>query len=1033
MNISRFSIRHPAIIIILMVSLLLFGIIALTNMNQEFLPNVALPEITVITFYPGVGPEDIEREVTTVIEDELAATPSLTSIKSTSSDSVSTITLTFSDDVDLYDMLPEIRAKIDQLEPSLPSGIQGKPIALVAGVELIPIFSFAVVSDRSPQLVSEFIEDSLVPSINQLPGVSRVQFFGGEREEVFIELQLEEIYARGISTLQVYETLSYANVSLPAGTSQYRGQEMHVRISGEFGSLQEMRDLVVGSSNGELIYLRDIAEVSLRIPEPDAYIDSQGSSVLVVDVMKRDDGNTPDIIAGVKKVMAQVEESYGEVISFEILQDDSTMVRNSLLTVVRSGLMGVLMSVIVILLFLSNLRATLIIASSLPLTIVFSFIGMYLSGQTVNILTLSALVVALGMVVDSSIVILENVYRHFNRGQDKMLASEQGTREVSKAVLASITTSVSVFIPLLALTGIIGTIMVDLSLTLIFALTGSLIVSVVTIPFFTSKLLKRSRVRKRKPLMDLLMNRLARSYQNTLSWCLDHGRFVLLTAVMILGLTVLVLSLVGMSFIPSADTGEFYIYMTFPQGYRLEQSREKVLAVERIVRRDVPEVETAVFFTGYKNEFSRSSPAPHYGYGKVVLPSSRHRERSVHEIIRHLQYVIEEEVGDIDVLVENGGFDQLITLATDGTGFQVHIASGNYELLAQSAREVQAILERDPQVYKTTTSLDMQRETAIGDLALDHLGSLGFTSYQAALTSRILLHGEEVGTYRGTVGDRPIVLSSNLSGRALTEDVMEQVQLVDDTGREVSFSAFTKLRVEPTFATIERRDRMRTVVVTGYIYGEDLSRIRDRTIAGLEELNLPFGVTWSIGGLTDLMDSSIQQLLLIFGISIFLVYAVMVIQFERFTQPLIVMVSIPFCLIGVIFGLLLFGSTLSIVAFLGIIALGGIVVNNAIVLIDYINLLRKEREYELRDAVLRGSAQRLRPILMTTLTTFFGVLPLAFARGDGSEVYASLGQSIAGGIITSTLITLILIPLLYYLLEKRSKEVIEVFLEGEES
>ncbi len=1031
MNVSRFAIRHPAVIVILMIALLFFGVIALATMNQEFIPNVALPEIVVITVYPGGNPEDVEREVTDVLEEELTTVSGLDHSRSVSSNSVSIIHLAFEDGTDLNEMLPEVRAKIDQSRGDLPDGVEGRPVAMIAGAELIPVFSFAVVSDRDPQLLTSFIEDSVIPPLTQISGISRVDFFGGEQEELFIELQLQELEARGISVLQVQQALSQANVSIPAGSSSYRGRDLHVRFSGEFETLQDVRDLPVGRREGEYIYLRDIAEVSIRYPDPEVYIDSDGKSTLVIDVMKRDEGNTPDIVREVRSLISGLDASYGEAVSFEILQDDTDLIRSSLMTVIRSGLMGMAMAILVMLIFLSDLRSTLIIASALPLSIVFAFIGMRAFGQSVNILSLSGLVVALGMVVDGSIVILENIYRHYNAGQDKVLASEQGTREVSQAVFASVSTTISVFVPLAALTGIIGIILSDLSLTLVFALLGSLVVSLITVPFFTSQLLKQKKPRRRKPLIDLLMGRLVRSYRRTLSWSLSRGGFLIFLAAAVFAATLLVLSMVGLSFIPSADTGEFFVQLSFPDGYSLEETRSRVLEAERIIRREVPELTNAVFFSGYADEYERSRPVKHEAYGKIILPPADSRERSVHQIIPALQYTLEEELHDADILVENGGFDKLMSIATQGSGFQIQLTSQNYELLKDTADEVAAVLGRDPEVYKAVHSAQRKRETAVGTLSLEELGQLGFTSFEAAVTSRILIHGEEVGTYRGGERDIPMVLGSTLNDMPLTDEVLEQIQLVDETGRSVSFGAFSSLSVEPSQADIERRDRMRTIVVTGYLHGEDLSGVSQRMRRNLEEMELPFGTEWSIGGITDLMERSIEQLLLLMAVSVFLVYAVMVIQFERFTQPLIIMVSIPFCLIGVVFGLLIFGSTLSIVAFLGIIALAGIVVNNAIVLIDYINMLRRDEKLELRQAVLTGAGKRLRPILMTTLTTFFGVLPLAFARGEGSEVYASLGQSIAGGLLTSTLITLFIVPVLYYLLERR-KQRIEVLLEGEE-
>ncbi|MCF7944879.1 MAG: efflux RND transporter permease subunit [Spirochaetia bacterium] len=1024
MRLSRFAIDHPAIIIIIMIALLLFGVLALVSLNQEFLPNVALPQISVVTYYPGVGPLDIEKDVTDVLEDQFSTISGLERMNSESRDSVSIIELSFTEQTDLQKMLPEVRAQISRVKGDLPGGITGEPIAMIAGVELMPIFSFVVKSDREPDLLTEFIEESILPSITRIPGVSRAEVYGGQKRQLTIELRLSDLAARNISTIDVYQALSNANLTLPAGSAKVRQNILNVKIAGEFSSLEEIRNLTVGYQGDSYIYVRDIADVKLAYPDPEVYIDSAGSELVVVDVMKRSDGDTMEIARGVRSVIEKYEQVYGEVMSFSTIQDDSEMVRTSLFTVVRSGIIGIIMAVLVIFVFLGDVRATLIIGSSIPLSLVFAFIGMKAAGQTVNILSLSGLVVALGMIVDSSIVILENIYRYYHQGENKIVASEQGAVEMGSAVFASASTSISVFLPLAALTGIIGIIMKDISLTLVFALTASLIVSLVVVPFFTSRYLHHKKKHKHKPPAEWFMFHLENGYRRVLAWSLGHRGFIIFFSLSIFLISLLILMGLGSTFLPSADTGEFYVYMQFPEGSDLEVNREKMQQAETILRRGVPEIEEAVFFTGFASEFSRNSPQSNRGYGKVLLTPPQDRERRVQDIIAAVQRSLDAQLVDADVVVENGGFDKLLSLATEGTGFQIKLSSGDVDLLYQAASDVQEIMDEDPGIYKTSMSVEMDREVAIGDLALDDLGNLGLSTYEAAVTSRILLNGEKVGIYRGASSDRDvdIILISDLKDRPLTDDVLEQVKLINPSGKGIPFSSFTELKVEPAYSKIEHRNRMRTIVVTGYMQGEELSGIRDRIESQLELLGIPFGVEWTTGGSAELLSDSMRKLLLILLIAVFLVYAVMVIQFERFRQPLIVMSSFPFCLIGVVFGLLIFGSYMSIIAFLGIIALGGIVVNNAIVLIDYMNNLRTKQEMPLYEAVITGGAVRLRPILMTTFTTFFGVFPMAVSQGSGSEIYASLGQSIAGGLITSTMISLILVPVLYYMFEQRGGE-----------
>ncbi|MCF7953759.1 MAG: efflux RND transporter permease subunit [Spirochaetales bacterium] len=1024
MRLSRFAIDHPAIIIIIMIALLLFGVLALVSLNQEFLPNVALPQISVVTYYPGVGPLDIEKDVTDILEDQFSTISGLERMNSESRDSVSIIELSFTEQTDLQKMLPEVRAQISRVKGDLPSGISGEPIAMIAGVELMPIFSFVVKSDREPDLLTEFIEESILPSITRIPGVSRAEVYGGQKRQLTIELRLSDLAARNVSTIDVYQALSNANLTLPAGSAKVRQNILNVKIAGEFSSLEEIRNLAVGYQSDSYIYVRDIADVKLAYPDPEVYIDSAGSELVVVDVMKRSDGDTMEIARGVRSVIEKYEQVYGEVMSFSTIQDDSEMVRTSLFTVVRSGIIGIIMAVLVIFVFLGDVRATLIIGSSIPLSLVFAFIGMKAAGQTVNILSLSGLVVALGMIVDSSIVILENIYRYYHQGENKIVASEQGAVEMGSAVFASASTSISVFLPLAALTGIIGIVMKDISLTLVFALTASLIVSLVVVPFFTSRYLHHKKKYKHKPPAEWFMFHLENGYRRLLMWSLEHRGFIIFFALSIFLISLLILMALGSTFLPSADTGEFYVYMQFPEGSDLEVNRNKMRLAESILRREVPEINEAVFFTGFASEFSRNSPQANHGYGKVLLTPPQDRERRVQEIIAAVQRSLDAQLLDADVVVENGGFDKLLSLATEGTGFQIKLSSGDVDLLYQAASDVQEIMEQDPGIYKTSMSVEMDREVAIGDLALDDLGNLGLSTYEAAVTSRILLNGEKVGIYRGASSDRDvdIILISDLKDRPLTDDVLEQVKLINPSGKGIPYSSFTELKVEPAYSKIEHRNRMRTIVVTGYMQGEELSGIRDRIESQLESLGIPFGVEWTTGGSAELLSESMRKLLLILLIAVFLVYAVMVIQFERFRQPLIVMSSFPFCLIGVVFGLLLFGSYMSIIAFLGIIALGGIVVNNAIVLIDYMNNLRTNQGMALYEAVITGGTVRLRPILMTTFTTFFGVFPMAVSRGSGSEIYASLGQAIAGGLVTSTMISLILVPVLYFMFEQRGGE-----------
>ncbi len=1028
MRISSFSIRHPAVIIILGVAVLVFGLLSLSTLNQEFLPNVSLPSVIVIAQYPGVEADLVEQEVTSILEDAFVTLQGLQKIDSQSSNSVSMITLEFSDDIDVYDQLPEVRAAISRIEGQLPDDLESSPYAFVGGAGLLTVFSFAVISDRDPDRLYQLVEQEIIPLVSRIPGTAVVSSYGGRERQVRIDLDVDRLQNLRISVMEVFQALQASNVSLPAGTLSYRDDLLYISVKGEYDTLDEIRDLVIGYRGQSYISLSDVADISLIYPEEDLYIEADGQRAIVVDVTKREDGNTIEIARSINGLLDRYAAIYEGVITFEVIQDDSSMIATSLQTTVRSGLLGAAMAVLVIFLFLGNIRATLIIGISIPLSIVTAFIGMRLAGQTVNILSLSGLIVALGMVVDSSIVILENIFRYEHEGYSPSEAAHTGSDEVGGAVFASGATTISVFIPLLFLSGIIGIIMTDVSLTIIFALGASLLVALVIIPFLATHLHieglfedertpeQGGRLRRRSRRIGQGLTGLERIYKRGLYWSLSHRFFVVLLSVIILASSVLAVGRLGVVFIPSSDSSEIYIYMTFPQGYSIDDSHGRVLDAQALAAELIPEMEHSVWFTGYADEYSRSRPSDNSAYAKLLLVDSTERERGIKEIILALQQSLISTIPDIDAVVEQGGFDKLLAIATGGSGFQVELSGPDLNLLYEKAIEVRDVLQDDPDIYKARVDVKRDQETLITELALDHMGRAGISSYEAALTARILFNGIEVGSYTGDAeDDHPIMLTSGIAREPLDLNTLERISLPTQSGSSVSFENISETRLSAQVSTIHHKDRLKTITVSGYGPSDDTTAIRARMQEYLPTAVTGTEISWNIAGSSTLLTDSFTTLLLVLGISLFLVYTVMVLQFERFTHPLIIMTSIPLCIIGVIIGLLVFGSDISLIAFLGLIALGGLVVNNAIVLIDRMN---HGTETRLEDLVVNGAGTRLRPILMTTLTTFFGVMPMTLSAGGGSEIYAPLGQAIAGGLISSTLITLFLIPVLYYTVEK---------------
>lgn len=1057
MKVSHFAVKHPVIIGMLLIVLIAFGIYSVVGLNTEFMSDISLPSVEVITIYPGAGAADVEEDITTILEDNFVTLPNFKSVDSLSANSVSWVTITFQDGIDPYDQLNEVRNRINEVKDDLPDGIQGDPQALVGGAEMLPVITFSISGGADTAKLTDYVEDTLRPQITQIPGVADVQVSGGKTLRVNVKLRIEDLTSKGISVANVYQILNYGNVQLPVGTADYKQRTIDVRYEGGFKSLEDIKNLPVGMGDDNVIIrLSDVADVTLSYPDPDYYVDSNGQSLVVVDITKRSDGNTVKIAKQVKDILKESEQDTGGAVSYQIISDDSRTVNASLSTVIRSGISGILMAILVIFLFLNDVRATLIIGLSIPLSILFTFIGIRVAGISINLMSLSGMVVALGMVVDGSIVMLEQVYRYYrSRRYSVDNAIFRGADEVGTSIFASVATTVVVFIPIAMLSGIVGMILKDVSITLILALVASFLVAVIVVPFLMKMLLKpEGPTIRRKSWFNKGVDALERGYRKALGWAMKSWKFILLLSVCVLILTLFIIGALGMAFIPSTDNGDFYVSLEFPNGYSLQQTREKVWQVEQLVREQVPEIESAVFYTGKSQKSIVGSSSPHSAYGKIVLVPVKERDRDIHDIILMLQGTISAAIPDVSVEVTNGGFDKLVGYVSGGGGYGLTLVSEDLDLLYETALKIEDELKTDPAVMTTYIDTSFDTNTMVIDMSHEYMNSLGITSYEAGLTTGVLFQGVDAGRFRNTSdGNRyDIRLMSDITDEPITLSSINDISIVSMAGTPVSFANLADVTVEQSVSRINHKDRAKTITVSANLVSEDTAGVNSHMNAWLAENPLPSGVKSKTGGIMELIGDSIPPMVTALAIAWFLVYVVMVLQFERFRQPLIVMVTIPFCIIGVVLGLLIFGSTMSLIALLGVIALGGVVVNNGIILIDYVNLLREQRraaklaelrgeppvdetiaempvekayslgkdgEYELlRDCVADGSASRIRPIFMTTLTTMLGVVPMAVASGEGAEIYAPLGQAIAGGLLTSTLITLFIIPVIYFITEK---------------
>ena len=1046
MKISQWSLRHPVPVGVITAAAVFFGVLALFSLNREFVPPVTPPSISVVTLWPGSAAETVERDLTLVLEDHLAGLSGLRELHSESREGASIIRIQFAEERNPDSMVEQVRARIDEASRDLPKGILGRPQVESWGSLNLPVFSFTVSGPFDSHELAEYIEDEVLSEVYAVDGVGRAVVLGDRRRILAVQLDSETLTGAGITPLEVLGTLQKRNVSVPAGLVEWKGNEWALRVTGEFHDPSEITDLPVGFADSQPIRLGQTASVGEVYEDADERIRRDGEDTAVVQITKRESGNVLKMSRELRRRLKALEALETGGVRFEVLHDDAETVRQSLFSVLRSTVTGFLMAVAVIWIFLRDWRCTTVIAASLPVSLVIAFAGMRLAGQSINVLTMAGITVSLGMVVDASIVVLENIQRRRSAGSSPESAAAEGASGVSGAVTASVTTTLCVFVPMFFLKGIAGIVLKDLSLSLVFALGASLFSALFIVPPLARRNLPRMRYHADGSSGPRFITRLENGYRRSLKGALKISGTVIFASAGILVVSVLIADIMGISFIPAADYNEIFVSMELPPGSTLEQGVETADLTGQLIRREIPEVTDAVFYVGMEDELSGEARTREMIWAHLLLTKGNPEEeedggafsrifsrirsrvfrrssrRSFREIIQQLNSILPPALPGINTAVVNGGFDRMLSMAADGSGYRVELISESWDSLRAAADRVETILRDYPGTASLQRDYSEERRFITARLLPDALARLGVSAQDAAATARIAFHGIEAGNYRPPGGDDKVIrLTTNLKGAAPDSRSANLLPIRTAGGTLVSFDSVSEIREESGVSSIRRRDRKRTVTVTAFTEGENIRPLTRHLENALRTNPLPGDVQWRVQGVGGLIGDSLGRLAVALAAALFLVYAVMAIQFEALIQPLIIMASVPFCFIGVVGGLAIFGSTLSIVSFLGIAALGGIVVNNAIVQIDRINRLRREG-MELTEAVLHGAVSRLRPILMTTLTTFFGVIPLALAAGSGARIYAPLGQAVAGGLFTSTLVTLYLIPVLYRLVERHKEK-----------
>jgi HAE1 family hydrophobic/amphiphilic exporter-1 len=1016
MSFASGSVRRPVTTIMAFLIVILVGGIAFSRLPVDLMPELVYPTLTVRTNYPNVGPQEIEDLISRPIEEAVAAIAGVETITSSSSEGQSAVRVSFTWGTDLDEAADEVRTRVDRIRGALPEGAE-TPTVFKFDLASFPILFLGVSSPAmDPVDLREFTEERVERRLERVPGVASVDVRGGLRRQVQVNLDRDKMLGLNLSADQITRLLREENLNRPAGKVEEGNLDIYLRTVGEYRTAPEIGSTVVAVREGKPIYLRDIAEVREGVEEVTTITRIDGEPGIRISINKQSGANTVQVADGVHAEVERIRLDFPEIRITEII-DTSEYIRQAIGNVRNAAILGGILAVVVLLFFLRSGRSTFVIATAIPISIVATFALTYFTGYTLNIMTFGGLALGVGMLVDNAIVVLENIFRKREQGEDAETSAVVGTQEVSLAITASTLTTMAVFLPIVFMEGVSGVMYKQLAVVVAFALFASLAVALTLIPVLSSRILKgreahpmRTRLQPLYDRSERLLTSLEGRYRSILEWALGRRRLVVFGTLGLFAASLVLVPFIGSELMPKADEGEVRIDAEMAVGTRLQLMDETFLEIERIVREEVPEAESMLTDIGGGGWHASGS---HTGDTRVALVDQSERDRSSAEIADDLRAKLAHLPG-VTIRTREGSGLFVLRIAFGGGSESLEAEIRGYDLEQgyALADRVKQALETVPGISDARISRDPGRAERVIRIDRDRIARLGLSMQQVASVIETNVAGSRATVLRRAGREYDIFVRLAEPDRALLQDV-EQVSLVTASGEAVPLKSVVDVRFAKGPVVIDRKDQERVISVHANVAGRDLGSVATDARQALRGIEVPPDFAVTFGGEYEEQQKAQGALLVTLLLAVLLVYMVMAAQFENLWDPFVVMFSIPMASIGVVLTLFVTGTTFNIQSYIGMVMLAGIVVNNAIVLVDYTNLMRRKKELPLVEAVIESGRRRLRPILMTTATTVLGLVPLAIGLGEGSEVQAPMARVVVGGLATSTLITLILVPVVY--------------------
>lgn len=1015
MPLTKTSINRPIATTMVFLIIIVLGVMSFRYLPIDLLPPIEYPQLTVATEYPNVGPEEIEQIITQQVENAVAGVPGVEKVRSSSSEGSSRVTLEFTQGIDTDVAANDVRAALDRLRDELPPEAEA-PRIWKFDPNNFPVVIVGANSDRNLQELTQLLEREITKQFEQISGVGSIDIWGGIYREVHVDLRRDRLNASGLSSAQVQQAISSENINAPGGNVNSGTQRLYVRTLGEFDSLDEIAHTVISRDDGKPIRVEDVAEVKWGYEDLNRVVTIDDEPMVRFGIRKQTGANTVEVAENIRNEIENINEQYEDVNLF-VTTDQSEFIQSSIDNVQSSAVWGSFLAIFVLYMFLRNNSSTFIIAISIPISIIATFGLLYFNDLTLNQMSFGGLALGVGLIVDNAIVVLENIIRiREEEGKDLETSSLVGTKEVGGAIVASTLTTSVIFLPVIFMQTISGIIFQQLALVVVFALVCSLFVALTLVPMLCSKFLtvkpNNSKKAKKKSWFQRYFSRLEQKYMIGLDKILNYKAAVFsITGVLVIG-SALLIPTIPVELAPESDADEIDIDFMMADGTNIAVQNEYLKELEQVVRANVSMDDIEHFTTDVRDGRAEVELA--------MVPASE-RDIGTSELADKLQKDLEGLIpgGDIRVNAQSGLWI-MRRLFGSGGGEDVELQLRGYDLdrAKEVSQDMRLLLEEIPEITGVRVDRGEGQPEQNFTFDRDKIADLGLSVTEVAQVIQTNVGGSRAGTYRVGGDEFPINVRLRPDDRLSVTD-LENISIRTGDGQVLPVSSVVTRSKGRGATDISRINSQRVSYITanlesGVALGEAVEKIQDK----LSDYELPpdFNIVYS--GEYEEQQEAAADFQLSIVMALILIYMVMAGQFERFFDPLIVMFSVPLALIGVVPTLLLTGTTINMQSLMGIIMLIGIVVNNAIVLIDYINLMRRDRGMSVREAVLVSGRLRLRPILMTTLTTILGLLPLSFGFGTGAEIQASLARVVIGGLAASTLVTLVFIPVVYVSMEK---------------